>query len=168
MKFLKISLCCILIICVFSLNVFAYSGSTYTDLSQSSSTVQNLISYAYNYDSFLGSDFVVFQDGQYSYYIFWGDIDYDGTLVTADEAEYISYVRQGSVYDYSYIYTHNVDESLSLTVNKLVVSNIDELGSVSSLYEDLNHNYRVLTLFVILLAFIFVLMVLAFRRTFKT
>lgn len=168
MKFLKILLCCVLIFAVFSLNAFAYSGSTYADLSQSSSNVQNLITYAYNFDSFLGSDYVVFQDAQYSYYIFWGDIKYEGSSVTSDEAEYIRYYREGSGTSYSYTYDHSEDVPLSLSVNKLVVSNIDELGSVSSLYEELNHNYRVLTLFVILLAFIFVIMVLAFRRTFKT
>ena len=168
MKFLKISLCCILIICVFSLNAFAFSGSTYGDLAQSSSNVQNLITYAYNYDSFLGSDFVVFQDAQYSYYIFWGDLDYEGSVVSADEAEYICYSREGSGASYSYSYSYAEDIPLSLTVNKLVVSNIDELGSVSALYEEINHNYRVLSLFVILLAFTFVIMVLAFRRTFKT
>ena len=167
MKFFKISICCFLIVCVFSLNAFAFSGSTYGDLSQSSSNVDNLISYAYNFDSFLGSDFVVFQSGQYSYYIFWGDIDYENSRVTADKAEYISYIREGSGSSYAYTYSHGVNESLSLNVNKLVVSNIDELGSVSSLYEDLNNNHRILTVFVILLGFIFVLMALAFRRTFK-
>lgn len=168
MKFLKITICCILIVSVFSLNAFAFSGSTYADLSQSSSNVDNLISYAYNFDSFIGSDYVVFQDSQYSYYIFWGDLKYEGSRVTSEEAEYIRYYREGSGVSYSYSYEHSEDVPLSLTVNKLVVSNIDELGSVSSLYEDLNHNYRILTVFVILLAFIFVLMALAFRRTFKT
>ena len=56
MKFLKITLCCIMIIAVFSLNSFALSSSTYADLSQSSSTVQNLISYANNYDDFISDN----------------------------------------------------------------------------------------------------------------
>lgn len=166
-KFLKITLCSIIIIAVFSFNAFALSGSTYADLSQSSSTVQNLISYANNYDDFITSDFVVFQSGQYSYYIFWGDIEFDGTLVTASEAQCISYIREGSGYDYSYTYTYSDKQTLSLTVNHLVVSNVDELGSTSALYEEYKINYSDTALGVFMLALIFVLMCLAFRRTFK-
>lgn len=168
MKFLKIALCCIMIIAVFSLNAFALTGSTYADLSQSSSTVQNLISYANNYDDFISSDYVVFQSGQYSYYIFWGKIDYNGTSVTASDAQCISYIREGSGYDYAYRYSYSDKQSLSLTVNHTVISNIDELGSTSALYSEYKQNFRVTAFNVFIIAFLFVLVILAFRRTFKT
>lgn len=157
-----------MIIAVFSVNAFALSGTTYADLSQSSSTVQNLISYANNYDDFISSDYVVFQNGQYSYYIFWGDLEYNGTSVTASEAQCISYIREGSGYDYSYTYTYSDKQTLSLTVNHTVISNIDELGSSSALYEEYKQNFRSTAFNVFILAFLFVLMILAFRRTFKT
>ncbi len=164
----KILICCIIIISLFSLNAFALSSSTYGDLAQSSSQVQNLISYANNFPGFIGSDFVVFQNGQYSYYIFWGDLKYDGSRVTADKADYISYIREGSGASYSYSYRHGDEESLSLTVNHLVTSNIDELGSSSALYEQYKSYYSEVVFYVFILAFLFVTMVLAFRRTFKT
>lgn len=168
LKFFKISLCSIMIIAVFSLNAFALSSSTYADLSQSSSTVQNLISYANNYSDFITSDYVVFQNGQYSYYIFWGDdFEYDGISVTASEAQCISYIREGSSYDYAYKYTYSDAQNLSLTVNHSVISNIDELGSSSALYLEYKQNNRDTAFNVFILGFLFVLMILAFRRTFK-
>lgn len=167
MKFLKISLCCIMIFVLFSVNCFALNASTYADLAQSSSQVQNLISYAHSFDSFINSDFVVFQSGQYSYYIFWGDLEYNGTSVTASEAECISYYREGSGYDYQYHYVYDDSEDLSLTVSNLVVSNIDELGSSSALYEEFRSYNRDKAFGIFILAVLIVTMFLAFRRTFK-
>lgn len=167
MKVLKIMLCSVIIFALFSVNCFALSSSTYTDLSQSSSTVQNLISFANNYDSFINSDFVVFQNGQYSYYIFWGDLKYNGTSVTADKAEYISYIREGSGYDYVYQYSYGNEEALSLTVSNTVISNIDELGSSSALYAQYKSYETDKMFFVFILACLIVSMFLSFRRTYK-
>lgn len=168
MKFTKILLCCILIFSLFSLNAFALSSSTYADLAQSSSQVQNLVSYAKNFPGFIDSDFVVFQNGQYSYYIFWGDLVYDGNRVTADKADCISYIREGSGASYSYRYSYSDQEVLSLTVNHLVCSNIDGLGSSSALYEQYKSYYNQSVFNVFFLAILFSIMVLSFRRTFKT
>ncbi len=167
MKFLKISLCCIIVFVLFTANCFALSASTYADLAQSSTQVQNLISYAHSYNSFINSDFVVFQSGQYNYYIFWGDLNYNGSSVTASEAECISYYREGSGYDYQYRYSYDDSENLSLTVNNLVVSNVDELGSSSALYEEFKSYNRDKAFGIFILAVLIVIMFLAFRRTFK-
>lgn len=167
MKYLKIALCCVMIFALFSVNCFALTAGTYSDLAQSSTQVQNLISFAHSYDSFINSDFVVFQNGQYSYYIFWGDLEYNGSSVTASEAEYISYIREGSGYDYTYSYSYGDSEALSLTVSNLVVSNIDELGSSSALYEQYKSYNRDKAFGIFILAVLIVLMFLAFRRTYK-
>ncbi len=167
MKVLKIFLCSVLIFALFSVNCFALTGATYADVAQSNSTVQNLISCANNYSSFRDADFVVFQNGQYSYYIFWGDLEYNGSSVSASEAEFVSYIRQGSGYDYAYTFDYGNSEALSLTVSDLVVSNIEGLGSSSALYEQYRSYDENMYFSIFILACLIVSMFLAFRRTFK-
>lgn len=122
---------------------FALSSTTYADLSSTSGTVQNLLSYAMNYDSFLYSDYVIFQNGQYSYYIVWADkLVYSSGKVTAEgSVEYISYIRTGSNYDYSYEYFYGTDDSFSLTVSHMTVSNVDGLGFKSELYQSFRDSH---------------------------
>lgn len=136
MKFLKIFLCSVLIMVVFSVSVFALNSSTYSDLSPSASQVTNLISSAMNYESFLFSDFVVFQDAQYSYRIVWSDkLEYSSGTVSSDSpVEIITYTRTGSGYDYTYEYTYSTDSAFRLTVNKLTVSNVEGLGARSEVF----------------------------------
>lgn len=137
MKFFKICLCSVIIFALFVVPSFALSSSTYADLSSTSSTGQNLLNLALNHDSFRNKDFVIFQNAQYSYYIVWSDnLEYSGVSVSADEIEYIQYVREGSGYDYTYSYIYGTDTQFSLTVNNLTVSNVDGLGFISTLYEE--------------------------------
>lgn len=136
MKFLKIFLCSVIIMVVVSLPALALSSSTYADLSATSSHVQNLLSCAMNYNSFLVSDYVVFQNGQYSYYIVWSDkLEYSSGTVSSDSSvEYISYIRTGSGYDYAYNYSYGTVETFDLNVQHMTVSNIEGLGARSELY----------------------------------
>ena len=167
MKFIKILICSFFICSIFCINAFALSSSTYGDLSQSSTQVQNLVSYAYNYKSFKHSDFVVFQDAQYSYRIVWADkIEINNNRVSASDVEMISYVRTGTTGS-NYTYTYSTDSSLSLTVNNLVVSNVHGLGSASSMYEQFISQYQTKILLIFITAFACVLVFLAFRRTFR-
>lgn len=136
MKLLKIILCFLIICSVFVIPSFALSTSTYADLASNNSTGQNLLNLALNHDSFENKDFVIFQNGQYSYYIVWGDLNYNGSYVTGSEVEYISYIRTGSVSNYVYTYTYGTDTSFSLSVADLTVSNIDGLGFISPTYEE--------------------------------
>lgn len=137
MKYFKICLCCVIIFALFSVSSFALSSSTYADISSTSSTGQNLLNLALNHDTFKNKDFVIYQDGQYSYYIVWSDkLVYSGSSVSADEVEYISYIRTGSSYDYAYSYTYGTDTQFSLNVNNLTVSNVDGLGFISQIYEE--------------------------------
>lgn len=137
MKFFKICLCCVIIFALFSVSSFALTATTYADVSSTSSTGQNLLNLALNHQSFKNKDFVIFQNGQYSYYIVWSDkLDYSGISVSADEIEYIQYFREGSSYDYAYSYVYGTDTSFSLTINNLTVSNVDGLGFISPIYEE--------------------------------
>lgn len=168
MKFLKISLCFIIIISIFSLSAFALSSSTYADLSPTSSQVQNLVSFAYNYKSFKKADYVVFQDAQYSYRIVWADkINFEDNRVSASDVEIITYSRSGTTGSYTYSYDYSTDAAFSLAVNNLVVSNIEGVGSASPVYEEFISQYHTKKLLIFIMAFLGVVMFLAFRRTFR-
>lgn len=168
MKYLKFFLCFVFLISIFSFNCFALSASTYADLSPTSSQVQNLVSSANNYKSFQSSDYVVFQDGQYSYRIVWGDdIEVNGNSLSSDKVEVISYVRLGSGFDYTWSYSYTADDTLSLTINHLVVSNIEGVGASSPTFEEYSFQHKVNVLLIFIMAFVGVEMFLAFRRTFR-
>lgn len=146
-------LICVLILSVSS--VFAYSGSTYTGLSQSNSTVQNLISYAANYEGFYDKDYVVYQDGNYSYYIVWGDLTSANDVVSGVNVDCIHYYRSGSAGSYEYNYTHSVESTFQLVVNHSVVTSISGIGGASSLYHQLKFYHFGLYLIVFITGFIF-------------
>lgn len=134
---------------------FAYSGSTSVGLSQNNSTVQNLISYASNYDGFYNADYVVFQDEQYSYYIVWGDLTVANDIVSGVNVDSIHYYRSGSVGDYEYNYIHSVESTFQLFVNDSVVTSIKGLGGSSSLYSQLKFYHYGLYLIIFAVGFLF-------------
>lgn len=137
MKFFKILLCSVIIMAVFSMSCFALSSSTYGDMSSNSTQVQNLLSLAMNYDSFLYSDYVIYQSEQYSWYIVWADkLDYSsGSVSSEGSVEYIRYYRNGSNMNYSYSYDYGTDSTFRLSVNHQTVSNVNGLGFKSELYQ---------------------------------
>lgn len=168
MKFLKFSFVFIIIFSLCSLSCFALSATTYADLSPTASHVQNLISSAMNYSDFLDSDYVVFQDSQYSYRICWAkELNYNGRVISSDDVQSISYVRNGSGYDYTWSYSYDDSDSFNLTVNHLVISNIDGVGAFSPTYDDYKYHHNSHWLLIFSLSFLGVLMFLAFRRTFR-
>lgn len=163
MKYIKITVVAVFAFCVLSVNAFALNTSTYADVASTSTNSQNLINYAINYKSFKDSDFVVFQSAQYSYYIVWGDLKYNGASVSSDKVEYIQYYRQGSGYDYVYQYSYGADDAFTLSVNNVVVSNVEGLGMSSNLYRDYDY-YRSYELNTILFGgALLVIMILTFR-----
>lgn len=163
MKYIKIAVVAVLAFCVLSVNAFALNTSTYADISSTATNTQNLINYAINYDSFKDTEYVVFQSAQYSYYIVWGDFEYNGTSVTSDKVEYIQYYREGSGYDYVYQYSYGANEVFALSVNNVVVSNVEGLGMSSNLYRDYEY-YRSFDLNTILFGgALLVIMILTFR-----
>ena len=143
MKFLKILLCSVIIISVFSVSAFALSSSTYGDLSSTSSQATNLMSLAMNYDTFLHSDYVIYQDAQYSYYIVWSEklTNSSGTVSSSGKVEYIHYSRSGSGTNYSYSYDYGTDSTFRLTANHQTVSNVQGLGFKSELWQSFRDSY---------------------------
>ena len=149
MLFLKKLFCFIFCLFLLALPCSALSHSTYNGLSQSSSTVQNLISMALNYDNFLDSKYVVYQSGQYDYYIVWGDlyINDSGNIVSEGEVIYIRYYRTDTYSTYEYV--PGTDSSFSLTPYDMIVTNIGGIGMQSQLFReyDTQENFEKFAIF---------------------
>ena len=149
---MKNKLCCIILcLFIFALPCSALSHSTYNGLSQSSSTVQNLISMALNYENFLDSKYVVYQSAQYDFYIVWGDLSLNdnGQIVSEGDVTYIRYYRTGSGTNYYYEYLPGTDSSFSLTVYDMITTNIGGIGMQSQLFReyDTQENFEKFAIF---------------------
>lgn len=167
MKYIKVIVVSICLFAVLSVNALALNTSTYADIASSSSNAQNLLNFAMNFDSFKNSDYVIFQNAQYSYYIVWGDLTYNDTYVSANKINYVQYYREGSGYDYLYNYAYGTDNTFRLNVGNVVISNIEGLGMSSNLYRDYEY-YQKTDLYVILFGgALLVIMILTFRSVAK-
>lgn len=124
----------------FTINVNALTiNSTYRDVTPTSSQSTNLLSLAQNYDSFKESEFVIFSDSQYSYYIVWSkDLSLSNGTVKGTNIEYIHYHRND---DYTYTYDYGTDSTFSLTSSYLETSSIDGYGFVS--LSDMEYDYYI-------------------------
>lgn len=126
----------LVILCLSVVPCFALTHSTYSDVVQSNTTCQNLISLAMNYESFTDSDFVVYCPSQYTYFIVWGDLSAtQGKVTSTDSVNYIEYSR-GS--DMVYSYTVGSSENFTLNFSDVFVSNINGFGMRSALYDEYN------------------------------
>ena len=131
----------VLVLCL----IFCFVGSasaftvfsTYSDVYPTSTQAINLLNCAMNYSDFEKSDWVIFRDSSYSYYIVWSDeLNVTGDTVKSSSCDFIHYHRTGSSGDYSYIYEHGTDTSFQMTSVNLNVSNIEGYGFMSSTYDD--------------------------------
>lgn len=128
----------------------ALTTSTVNNVYGNSSVVNELLSLVPEGDKY---DYVVFRDGDYSYYLFYGhDFSIQNDILSApNDTNYVHYYRLGSGVSYTYQYDFGVD-SLSLYVNDVVTSNMDfELASSSWNFE--NYQNQVLAV-ICLLAFL--------------
>lgn len=163
MKKIIILFSVVCLIAVMSFNVSALTVSdTYSDVSSTSSQAVNLVNYAANFESFIDSDFVVFCDSQYSYYIVWGDLENNNGVISGSDVEYIHYYRIDSYNSYTYQY--GTDVSFGLNPDNLCTSNIDNFGFRSTAYETFKLNDNVNKSLIFILAFLFVIMILRLRR----
>lgn len=152
-------------------------SSLYGTVTSTSNNALNLLYLAMNYDTFKDSEYIIFQDGQYSYYIVWGELVEESSKVTASDIEYIHYYRSDSgSYNYVYSYDYGTDSSFNLTLSSeyQTTSSIPGVGFVSmaaeqyDYYSQASEKYlTVLDMLVLFLAFMFVLVVCAFRGTNK-
>ena len=156
---IKKLICILLCLFLFALPCSALSHSTYNGLSQSSSTVQNLISMALNYDNFLESKYVVYQSGQYDYYIVWGDLSLNdnGQVVSEGDVIYIRYYRTDTYNSYEYL--PGTDSSFTLTVYDMITTNIGGIGMQSQLFReyDTQENFEKFAIFGTALMFVVLL-----------
>lgn len=128
----------------------------------------NLLTYAMSFDSFKGSEYVIFNDSDYSYYIVWGDLKHENGQVKSNGAvEYIHYYRT-STSGYNSVYSYQVggDSSfvLDLSSEYITTSNIEEVGFRSQVGEQYEFYNSASMLLVFAVAMIFAIMVKVFRR----
>lgn len=138
-------------------------NSLYGDMSSTSSNTENLLLYAKNLDeNFIEKDYVIFRNEQYSYYIVWGDLTYNGSSVVGSDVDYVRYLRSDSMV-YSYSIGKEADFTL-LNINYLVTSNITGLGIASPVYETMQHEKDIKDLAVISAALLMTLFIFNQRK----
>lgn len=141
--------------------------STYGDVTSTSTQANNLINYAMSYESFKDSNYVIFNDVQYSYYIVWSD-DLNlnsNNIVTATNIEYVHYYRDStSGYSSNYVYDYGTDSSFTLSSSYVNTSNLPNYGFKSVLHSEYINFELEKNFLIMMLAFIFVIMVKNLRR----
>ena len=138
-------------------------NDTYSDVVSTSTQANNLLNMAIKYKSFSDSEFVIFCDQQYSYYIVWGDLVYSDGTVTGNNIEYIRYYRTGSGTSYEYTYSHGSDTSFRLSSSNVCTSNIDDFGMRSATYDEYMSNVESIGLLVLIGSFLFVMTLIGLR-----
>lgn len=139
-------------------------NTTYSDVTSTSTQAVNLVNFAMSYDDFISSDYVVFCDAQYSYYIVWGDLSYNGTSVSGSDVQYLRYYRSGSGTSYSYTYDYGTDSDFKLTPSHMCTSNIRNFGFSSSTYQEYKHYYDYNCFIVFVCSILFVILIQQLRR----
>lgn len=135
-------------------------------VTSTSSQAINLINYAMSFDSFHDSDYVIFNDSEYSYYIVWGKLENENGQVTGDDVEYIHYYRTStSGYTSNYVYEVGSDTSfvLSLSSEYVPTSNVTEVGFVSQQVVQNDFTSDIVWLLTFGVAFLFVIMMKQLR-----
>lgn len=136
-------------------------------VTSSSSQAVNLLNYAMTFDSFKFSEYVIFNDSDYSYYIVWGDLKNENGKVTSSGAvDYIRYYRiSSSGYNNTYVYDVGSDGSfdLSLSEEYICTSNVPGAGFRSQVGEEYEF-YNSASMFLIFaVAMLFAIMIKSFR-----
>lgn len=139
----------------------------YGDMVGTNSTLQNLVNYAVRYDDFYNSSYVAFRDSQYSYYLVWGDSDafnWSNNIISASSCSFVRYYRNGTSQSYEYVYTE--DDTLSLTCDYLVTTNIDGVkGFDSELIDEWNYRKNTRNVFIFYgVLFVFCSLIISVRR----
>lgn len=119
---------------VFLLNEEVYAATyTPTDNLFSSTQSDYLLDMANNQiDNFYNTDFVIFQIDN-NYYLVSGDHTINSNSITFNNSTIISAVRssQGGYYN-NYVYSVTTEESTTVNLNYVVISNINSKNTVSS------------------------------------
>lgn len=119
----------------------ALTVSTDSDVLQNSSYVQNLLSLIP--DDNYSDDYVVFSDSDYSYYCFYGKFFLNNNIISGDNLNYIRYYRNPNSYNWSYTFG---SDSLKLTINNIICSNLDIQRASNSWSYDNFSNTKITTI----------------------
>lgn len=152
---------CLTVLMSFSVSALTVSD-TYSDVVSTSSQAVNLVNYAASYESFIDSDYVIFCDVQYSYYIVWGELENNNGILSGTDVEYIHYYRTDN-YN-SYTYSYGTETSFGLNPGNACTTNIPGYGFVSSVYQEYKLQDSLETGLIFIIGFIFVIMITRLRR----
>lgn len=137
-------------------------------VSSTSTQAVNLLNYAMSFDSFNGSEYVIFNDSEYSYYIVWGDLKHeDGQVSSSGAVEYIHYYRTStSGYNSVYSYAVGNDSAFDLALSEeyICTSNVTGVGFRSQVGEQYEFYNSASMLLIFAVAMIFAIMLKVFRR----
>lgn len=136
-------------------------------VSSTSSQAVNLLNYAMSFDSFRNSEYIIFNDSEYSYYIVWGDLyEQNGKVVSNGDVEYIRYYRtSASGYNSVYTYGYGSDRNFSLSLSQeyICTTSVANVGFVSSAYQECGFYQSAIMLMVFVVAMVFAIMIKNFR-----
>lgn len=152
----------LIFIMVCSVSCYAYD-STQGDISPNSASVNNLLSLAFNFDSFLFSDYMIYQSDLNTVTLVWCDkLNYSEGLVSSESSvHFISAVSDGSG---NFTYSEGDSDNFFLYVSNTVVSNVQSLGFKSTLYSQ-SYNYSLLRYFgIFAMACLLVITVINLRK----
>lgn len=146
----------IITVFLFSISSFALSGTSYGDLTSTSSQAVNLINYAMSFDDFINSEWVCYRDDTNSYYLVWSDeMIWQGSTVSASDVKYVRYWRENN--QASWKYGYGTDNNFTFSTAYLCTSNVPGLGSISEVFESYYYQHNFLVLGVLFTSFILVI-----------
>lgn len=150
------------------LATFGVSASTYTPTDNlfDSSQANNLISMAYNQiDNFTSLDYVVFQVDNNYYLVAGKDAIVNNNTINFNQSTVISAVRTQSSYYGNYVYSTFNENSTSVNLNTIVISNIKEDHTVTSeLFEDYRFQVDIRNVSIFILGLCFAIFLTKERR----
>lgn len=144
------------------------SASTYTPTDNLFENTQSnyLISMAYNQiDNFTSLDYVVFQVDNNYYLVAGKDAILNNNTINFNQSTIISAVRTQSSYYGNYVYSTSSENSTTVNLNVIVISNIKEDHTVTSeLFEDYRFKVDIRNVSIFILGLCFAIFLTKERR----
>lgn len=144
------------------------SASTYTPTDNLFETTQSnyLISMAYNQiDNFTSLDYVVFQVDNDYYLVAGKDAIVNNNTINFNHSTVISAIRTQSSYYGNYVYSTSTENSTTVNLSAIVISNIKEDYTVTSeLFEDYRFQVDIRNVSIFILGLCFAIFLTKERR----
>ena len=144
------------------------SASTYTPTDNLFENTQSnyLISMAYNQiDNFTSLDYVVFQVDNNYYLVAGKDAIVNNNTINFNQSTVISAIRTQSSYYGNYVYSTSTENSTTVNLTTVVISNIKEYHTVTSeLFEDYRFQVDIRNVSIFILGLCFAIFLTKERR----